>query len=934
MISSVNSEARDRWLPALIGLSLTACVSGPINQDPSPSPLPYAAGEITPNPGIERSRAIAAYRDYLERFPNSKEYSEVSRRLADLLLEEGLNAELAVFMSPSDAARAELEAERAYLEAAARYEELLFEAPNDQELLYQLSRAYEESGQSEKALGAISRLLAEPASQQQVLWSDTVFRQAELQFSLAQYPEASVSYASVIRLGPDIPTYRQSLYKLGWSQVKQEQYLDALSTFFLFIDTQLSSVHTYDQQLSQFTLADRQQLEEVMAGMGQCFGLTGGLERLKEMVTARQPVVYEVQLYQALAGWYERRERYTEAAETWLALVNLDPHAEQGPDFAISAIQVYQRAGFEAASLEAQRLFVELYGPGSQFWETRDPSEYRIAKEELKLDLVALANHEHGQFRSTGDRNHASNAETYYRNFLAWFNRWEDASQVRFQLAELLSETNRAEEAYAQYTVVAWSSDDEILAPEAAIAGIRLIETMIEQTSEVDATLWEKRAYGDSVRFVEYFPTHETAPVILARSGGHRLRGGEVEAVDKWVENLLAGPAATSDELGQVAFSLKAQAASLRGEHGSAALAYRDALRLAKPDDGRRHTLLLGQAQAFFARGQESAKAGEWGAAMNDFKEAARLSPETSLRAAAEFDLAAAHLSLERWEEAVRLLESHTIAYPEHELQPEVQRKLAFAYSRQGSLVLAADRYFDVGRSTNLQPALRREALANALRLYQLEGHLPRAIHAGEYYVDVFPLPAWQAIPVMRQLAELESLLDNEPRGREWLARIVSLDREAGDSMTVPVAAEASLELADYRRKKFNEIRLEIPLKSNLSRKISSMEKALSAYESAIDYGIPTVTSAAMYRMASMYDDLGRALLGSERPASLTEHELLEYESLLAAQAAPFAQQAMDIYRLNAQRAKDQPADPWVAKSREQLQVLTHASENHGASET
>ena len=86
-----------------------------------------------------------------------------------------------------------------------------------------------------------------------------------------------------------------------------------------------------------------------MAGMGQCFGLTGGLERLKEMVTARQSVVYEVQLYQALAGWYERRERYTEAAETWLALVNLDPHAEQGPDFAISAIQVYQRAGFEAA---------------------------------------------------------------------------------------------------------------------------------------------------------------------------------------------------------------------------------------------------------------------------------------------------------------------------------------------------------------------------------------------------------------------------------------------------------------------------------------------------------------------------------------------------------------------------------------------------------
>ena len=333
MISSATSESRGGWILGGIALWLTACASGPIDQAPGTSAPPYAAVAAGQDSRTERTKAIAAYRDYLERYPDSEEYSEVSRRLADLLLEQGLNAELEATVSQGGAIRAAPDAGHAYREAAERYEELLLDSPNDQELLYQLSRAYEESGQAEKALTAISRLLAEPVSKRQGLWSDTVFRQAELQFSLAQYPGASLSYASVIDLGPETPAYRQSLYKLGWSQVKQEQYLDALSSFFLFIDSQVSSTPGFDEQWSHFTLADREQLEEVLTVMGQCFGMTGGRQRLQEMLTVRQSVVYEAQLYRALAGWYERQERYTEAAETWLALVHLDPYAEEAPGF-------------------------------------------------------------------------------------------------------------------------------------------------------------------------------------------------------------------------------------------------------------------------------------------------------------------------------------------------------------------------------------------------------------------------------------------------------------------------------------------------------------------------------------------------------------------------------------------------------------------------
>jgi hypothetical protein len=71
-----------------------------------------------------------------------------------------------------------------------------------------------------------------------------------------------------------------------------------------------------------------------------------------------------------------------------------------------------------------------------------------------------------------------------------------------------------------------------------------------------------------------------------------------------------------------------------------------------------------------------------------------------------------------------------------------------------------------------------------------------------------------------------------------------------------------------------------------------------------------------------MYDELGDALLASERPVSLTDEELAEYDVLLAEQAAPFEQQAIEVYTTNAQRSSSEPGDPWIEKSVQRLAEL------------
>jgi hypothetical protein len=178
------------------------------------------------------------------------------------------------------------------------------------------------------------------------------------------------------------------------------------------------------------------------------------------------------------------------------------------------------------------------------------------------------------------------------------------------------------------------------------------------------------------------------------------------------------------------------------------------------------------------------------------------------------------------------------------------------------------------------------------------------------------------AVDVMQQLADLEAGNGNARRRQHWLEEIIRLDRKAGNARTRVPAAEATLELAEDQLAAFRQVQLVDPVQTSLARKLQAMKQALQAFETAIGYGVTPVTTAATYQIASMYDELGNALLTSERPASLTAEELAEYNLLLAEQAAPFEQQAIDIYSTNAQRSGGEQQDPWVAKSMQRLDEL------------
>jgi hypothetical protein len=93
------------------------------------------------------------------------------------------------------------------------------------------------------------------------------------------------------------------------------------------------------------------------------------------------------------------------------------------------------------------------------------------------------------------------------------------------------------------------------------------------------------------------------------------------------------------------------------------------------------------------------------------------------------------------------------------------------------------------------------------------------------------------------------------------------------------------------------------------------MESALAAYRDMSEYGIAEITTAATYRAAQIYSDLGKAILASERPKGLSTLELEQYEVLLEEQAYPFEEKAIALHEANARRAADDLYDDSVKKS-------------------
>jgi len=869
----------------------------------------------------DSTRAMENYRQFLAlQHTDPKQRAEAMRRLGDLNLDAGELERLEKEVNSVDLQGGE--AIRLYTTLLKAYPDY---ARND-EVLYQLARAYETTGQGDQALAALDRIVQRYPRSPQI--DEVQFRRGELLFSAKRYPDAEHAYAAVIAHGPSSEFYQQSLYKHGWSLFKQSLTLESLPSFGGVLDRELGTTPGKSVRIESLRRADRELVEDTLRVMSITFSYGEGATSLEHYLQQHGERPYNWLLYSRLGDLYVDKQRYQDAANVYRAYVARDPYGDHAPELETAAIEAYGKGGFSDLVADGKREFVKLYNFDSPYWQTHKRADNSRVVQELQTNLRDVATYLHASAQKSKRVADYQEAARWYRDYMKAFPGNADAAQTNYLLAEALFEGHQYGEAAAEYEHTAYGYPRNDKSANAAYAALAAYQKGEEGLSGAEKDAWHKRATDAGIKFAQDFPEHPDSAGVLTRAAEETFAAGDRARAVSLSRMILARQPPVDTAKQRIAWTIIAQAHFDQGEFAKAEPAYMQARELAAGDDKMRADLSERLAASVYKQGEAKQKAGDASGAVEDYLRVARVAPDSKIRANAEYDAAAQLINLKQWDRAIGVLEGFRREFPQNPLQPEVTTKLAVAQAAANHPGAAAAEFGRIAGTSGEDRAVQREALMQSADLYSKAGNTTKAMGMLEKYVDTNPTPLAAAEEARQRLADYAQERGDTARRDHWYQEIIRADAQGGAQRTDRthyLAAKAQLALAQRSRDAFRAVRLTVPLKKSLIVKRNALETAVANYKRAAEYQVAEVTTAATYETADLYAVLAKDLLSSERPKNLKGDELEEYKSLLEEQVFPFEEEAIKVHELNTARTKDGVYDEWVRRSFQALAQLKPA---------
>jgi cellulose synthase operon protein C len=912
-------------------------------------------------------QAMQGYRRFLEQTPETAMTPEAMRRLADLQLEKqfGLRAgdgkprEMAApepAVSRSETAgmsrpaaetaatplESDLDFERrttaesflaaagtgegtpngdptAALEAIALYDKLLTEYPsyahNDQ-VLYQKARAYDELGRTEEAMETMERLIqANPGSEH---FDEVQFRRGEYFFTRRKFREAESAYSAIIGLGAASSYYELALYKLGWTLYKQELYEEALHKYMALLDHKVSIGYDFDEA---HEIEDERRVTDTYRVISLSFSNLGGPEAVRDYFAEFGKRTYEDRVYANLGEHYLAKLRYDDAAKIYKQFVDLYPFHRAAPRFGMRVVETFTKGGFPKLVLEAKRDFAARYGLKAEYWRHFKPEESPEVMAYLKTNLKDLAMHYHAEYQGAQD---PAGKQANYREALQWYGGYlesfptdADSPPINYQFADLLLENKDFGEAAKQYERTAYGYPAHAQSAAAGYAAVYAYRQQLEVAAEDQKDAVKRDTIASSLKFADTFPEHEQAAAVLGAAADDLFEMKSYPEAVASAQRLVDTFPAADQAIWRSAWIVVAHGSFELADFPRAEQAYTQVLAATSEGDASRAGLVDNLAASIYKQGEMARDAQDFRAAADHFLRIRTVAPTSTIRPAAEYDAGAALMAQQDWTRAAEVLEGFRKAYPEHELQRDATRQIAFAYRQGGQLARAADEYDRLATQSE-DPALRAEALLVAGDLYDQSQARDRALDLYTRYVNEFPKPVETAIETRFKITEIHKAAHDDTLYRQQLAELVRVEGEAGQERTArtrTLASRSALVLAEQVFGDFLAVKLRQPFETSLQQKKERMDATIEAMDHLVEYEIADVTAAATYYMAETYLDFSHSLTESERPTDLKPEDLQEYELALEEEAFPFEEKAIDFHEKNMELMQHGVRNAWTDKS-------------------
>ncbi len=858
------------------------------------------------DPEKDRAAASRHYQAFLEESPDSEYAPDAVRRLADLQL--GAEQDALEKGAPPASRRSR---------AAQLYEELLERYPDRRDndsALYQLARAYDQSGEIEPSIQALTRYSEKYKAGKK--YDEAQFRRGEYLFMRRDYAQAERAYQAVVDdQGKASAFHQQALYKLGWAHFKQGHYQAALDAYMQLLDESIP-LHDSASLPDNIKRAEQERLKDTLRAISLSFSYVGDSNEVRSYFQRTGNRAYEPLIYANLAALYLNKERYTDAADTYSLFAKVHPRHNEAPLFQSRVIDVYKQAGFGERVLAEKQAFVLRYEPASDYWKQRDPAQSPYILPQVQRHLRDVAHHYHALAQQQNKPATYAEAGRWYQLYLRAFPDSGQAAYMNFLYAELLTSSGQHGLAAVQYERTAYEYGEHKKSSEAGYAALLAYQKHEPALKGVARANWHRAGINSALRFASRFPDHKQAlPVrTLAAQELYALKdyAAAIEAAQPVADN----PDAPRD-LQLSAWTVIAHAWFDRQDFQRAEAAYQQVLAHTDRNSKQRGKMQEKLAASIYKQGEQERAAGNLVAAAEHFLRIRNSVPGSSINVTAQYDAAAAYIALKQWPDAIRILEQWRTRYPGNKLQDDVTRKLAVLYQESKQPVRAAAEFERIA-TTQTDPALRREAAWTSATLYQQAGHERQAITAYLRFVKQYPHPVEQAIEARYQLVQLFRKTRTAGKVRYWQQQIIKSDKTAGTARsdrTRFLAAHARLALVATDNNAYKNVKLVNPLKKSLKRKKKYMQATIKGYKEAAAYEVSEVTTQATYSIGEVYADFGKALMASERPQNLNAEELEQYDILLEEQAYPFEEKSIAVHEANAQRIAGGLYDEWVRKS-------------------
>ncbi len=428
----------------------------------------------------ERLDAIAAFEEFLTRYPNDPRYTpDVMFRLAELYYER-TSDDQAIAMRDYEEALKKLDPEKNiapppepridFSKSIALYTRLLTDFPtyklNDASW-YLLGYCQEKQEDFEKARGSYEQLIARyPKSR---FTTEAWVRIGEYYFDAYDVSDALARAAEAYEHAVEDtkhPLYDKAVYKLGWVYYRMDRFDDAVARFLNLVDFYEADAKKKGEEEVGGDLRNEALQYTAISFVDEKWGSLAKAQETFARLGGRR---YEGEVYRRMADVYFDQTRHPEAIEAYRLVLQKDPLNKDAPKIQQRIVQAYERdRRLDEAFAESSKL-ANMFVAGTPWHEKwkRDPEVVQAAGELAEKSLYSTAIYHHQQalvYKQEGKFDLAKGAfETAakaYDGYLQRFPRSKNAYEMEFYLADCLYNSFQFGLAAKRYASVRDSSQD------------------------------------------------------------------------------------------------------------------------------------------------------------------------------------------------------------------------------------------------------------------------------------------------------------------------------------------------------------------------------------------------------------------------------------------------------------------------------------------